>query len=62
MGRHRMVFNLRKQLSVVLVVEFAEKWMSPIVKNLPRVYMKAMGMVKFNSFLVIRGSTSKVDV
>jgi len=33
-----------------------------IVKEIPRVYMKAMGMVEFDPFLVTHGSTTKVDV
>ena len=33
-----------------------------IVKEIPRVYMKALGMVEFDPFLVTHGSTTKVDV
>ena len=33
-----------------------------IVKEIPRVYMKALGMIEFNSFLVTHGTTTKVDV
>lgn len=33
-----------------------------VVKEIPRVYMKALGMIEFNSFLVTHGSTTRVDV
>ena len=33
-----------------------------IVKDIPKVYMKALGMVEFDPFLVTHGSTTKVDV
>ena len=33
-----------------------------VVKEIPRVYMKALGMIEFNSFLVTHGTTTKVDV
>ena len=33
-----------------------------IVKEIPRVYLKALGMVEFDPFLVTHGSTTKVDV
>ena len=33
-----------------------------IVKEIPRVYLKGLGMVEFDPFLVTHGSTTKVDV
>lgn len=33
-----------------------------IVKDIPKVYMKALGMVEFDPFLITHGSTTKVDV
>ena len=33
-----------------------------IVKDIPKVYMKALGMIEFDPFLVTHGSTTKVDV
>ena len=33
-----------------------------IVKDIPKVYMKALGLVEFDPFLVTHGSTTKVDV
>ena len=33
-----------------------------IVKEIPRVYMKALGMIEFNSFLVTHGTTTKIHV
>ena len=33
-----------------------------VVKDIPKVYMKALGMVEFDPFLITHGSTTKVDV
>ncbi len=32
-----------------------------IVKEIPRVYMKALNMIEFDSFLITHGTTTKVD-